>query len=119
MQRLLFLVFSLAALQGCSLATPYQTKGMHGVGGGYEDRKIDEHTFWVSYEGNGWTSPEQVLAFWQKRASELCGGPPKEIKNARADKTITMLSATRLPSAIVFIPVSSTWPTIEGTITCS
>jgi hypothetical protein len=115
MQRSISFILVLAALQGCSLATPYQAKGSHAVGGGYEDRKLDEHTFWVSYVGNGWSTPEQVLAFWHQRANELCHGPPKEITNGRADRTITMLAS----AGTIFIPVSSTWPTIEGTITCT
>ena len=84
-RKILFYAVSLL-VQGCSLSTPYQPKdGVHAVGGGYEDRKIDENTFWVSFEGNSWTSPEQVLAFWLQRGKELCHGPPKDIKTGRAD----------------------------------
>lgn len=54
-------------LTGC--ATGY---GPLDSRGGYEDSKIDENTYSVSFKGNLVTSKERVLDFAVLRAAELC-----------------------------------------------
>ncbi len=54
-------------LAGCG-ATPYQPEGMTG---GYADRKIDATTWYVEFYGNGYTTPQQVYAFWLYRCAEI------------------------------------------------
>lgn len=51
--KTLFSVLVVAALTAC--ATPY---GKYGIAGGYTDSRIDENTFSVSVDTNGFTSQQ-------------------------------------------------------------
>jgi hypothetical protein len=59
---------ALAALTLGACATPYQK---NFIGGGYSDKKIDESTYVVSFNGNGYASKERVWYFWIYRCAEL------------------------------------------------
>lgn len=64
------LVLSLIfVLLGC--ATSYKQRGTGIVGGGYTDGVIDADTFWVTFNGNGYTSGEKAYKYSLKRASEV------------------------------------------------
>lgn len=63
--RLLILTLSLL-LAAC--ATPY---GKYGIAGGYTDTQIDENTFSVRVEANGFTSQETASRHAMYRAAEL------------------------------------------------
>jgi hypothetical protein len=52
---------ALVALTVGACATPYQK---NFIGGGYSDKKIDESTYVVSFNGNGYASKERVWYFW-------------------------------------------------------
>lgn len=57
----------LAGLEtGC--ATPYQAKAFSG---GYEESRVDETTYVVTFGGNGFTSRQKVDAYVQYRCAEL------------------------------------------------
>jgi hypothetical protein len=55
------------ALAGC--ATGYQAKG--AFSSGYSDVQIDENTYRVSYEGNGFTGKEEVDSMLIYRSADL------------------------------------------------
>ena len=97
-----------ALLVGC--ATPYQK---NGLGGGYVDEKIDEHSFHLSYYGNSFISSEEVFARWQRRATELCGGEPKETKLSQETKAVDTVA----PSA-AYVSVRHNLKKVDGVVTC-
>jgi hypothetical protein len=60
------LILSIIFLTSC--ATHY---GISGFRGGYSEIKIDEHTYDVSFNGNGYTSGEQIKRYFLYRCSEI------------------------------------------------
>jgi len=64
--RLLIAAVILASVAGC--ATPY---GKYGIAGGYKDSRIDENTFSISVDTNGYTSQQTTSMHGLYRASEL------------------------------------------------
>jgi hypothetical protein len=63
----IFLIIFLILLEaGC--ATPYQSRGLTG---GYSDQQIDENTFNVEYQGNGYTRRQKVEMALLRRCAEL------------------------------------------------
>jgi len=69
MQRRHWLIASLATAalaSGC--ASPY---GRNVLAGGYNEKQIDESHYTVSFDGNGYTSPDRVWYFWIYRCAEL------------------------------------------------
>lgn len=63
------LLFALALLAtSCVCATTYQAAGFTG---GYEDARLDETTYLVSFRGNGYTSRERVETLLLYRCAEL------------------------------------------------
>lgn len=55
----------------CSVKTPYAQSGFRG---GYNDFEAQPGVHFVSFQGNGFTSRDEVIAGWHQRASEICGG---------------------------------------------
>lgn len=53
-------------LVGC--ATPYQPVGVRG---GYSERQVNERSYEVSFEGNGYTTKEAARRMAVRRAAEL------------------------------------------------
>ena len=53
-------------LGGC--VTPY---GPAGLTGGYSEVRIDDQTWTVSFNGNGYTPEEKVFNYWVYRCAEL------------------------------------------------
>jgi hypothetical protein len=66
MTRTLIAVLLTGLLAAC--ATPY---GKYGVAGGYTDNRIDENTFSISVDTNGFTSQQTTSMHALYRAAEL------------------------------------------------
>tara|TARA_Y100000768_G_scaffold311886_1_gene246520 strand:+ start:9083 stop:9529 length:447 start_codon:yes stop_codon:yes gene_type:complete len=66
MNKLLILLSLLFLLTGC--ATAYQKEGF---GGGYNDMKMGEDLYRVSFKGNGYTGSDTVHKFFLRRCAEL------------------------------------------------
>ena len=62
----LFAASAVGLLSGC--ATPYKPMGWTG---GYDDFRITEDTFEVTFKGNGYTASERVSRYVFRRASEV------------------------------------------------
>ncbi len=60
------IIMILLILTGC--ATPYQRIGLSG---GYEDTRLGDDLFMVSFRGNGYTSATRVFDMTLRRASEI------------------------------------------------
>lgn len=58
------------ALLLCGCATRYGPAS-RSIRGGYEDARLDEHTFQVGFKGNGYTSRDTVYRFFLRRCAEL------------------------------------------------
>lgn len=74
MQRSIYALLSAALLLSLTLliagcATGYQAKG--AFSSGYSDMQIDENTYRVAYEGNGFTSNDQVDSMLVYRSADL------------------------------------------------
>lgn len=68
------LALSVAALGGCTTATPYQPyipEGARGVHGGYSDQQLGPNRFLVRFHGNDLASRERVEGYLLYRAAEL------------------------------------------------
>lgn len=61
-----FFIAMLLTIQSC--ATTYQAKGFSG---GYSEAQIDENTYRVNFEGNGYSSKDQVENMLLYRSAEL------------------------------------------------
>lgn len=61
-----YLIISTFLLAGC--ATPYQPLGARG---GYEETKITDDIYIVSFHGNAYTRPQQAMTYCLYRAAEL------------------------------------------------
>lgn len=61
-----FVVTLCLILSACT--TPY---GPNGLTGGYQDKKIDDDSYIVSFYGNGHTREQQVWNYWIYRCAEL------------------------------------------------
>ena len=85
-------IFCTLALLGCA-ATPYQKYDGLLSRGGYEEEKIGENSYRLTFTGNGFTDPAQVNAMWLRRATELCHGSPKEINPTKEVKSTEMTTA--------------------------
>jgi len=71
MKRALLSVIAIALLAGC--ATGYRKTGGTWVGG-YDDAKITDTQYRVSYQGYGDQSPAQVYQWFLLRGAELAKG---------------------------------------------
>lgn len=70
-----FWLSPLAVVAGaCFMKTPNAPAGFRG---GYRDFEAQPGLHFVSFQGNGFTSRDEVIAGWHKRAAELCGGPSR------------------------------------------
>lgn len=64
-------VLFLFILGGCATPTPYVKSGLRG---GYSDFEAQPGIYYVSFQGNAYTSKETVIRYWHDRAAEICGG---------------------------------------------
>lgn len=55
------------ALAGC--APEY---GPMGLNGGYSDRELERGVHYIDYRGGAGMGEQDVVAFWRRRAKELC-----------------------------------------------
>jgi hypothetical protein len=62
------IVFILAVILLSSCATPYQNSGFAG---GFEETKISENSYRVSFRGNGYSSSHRAVDFNLLRSAEL------------------------------------------------
>jgi len=69
MKHVNILIMAAVMLSLLCCATPYQPAG--GVRGGYSDGKVDNNTFWVMFNGNGYISAEKAYNYCIKRAAEV------------------------------------------------
>lgn len=81
--RAMTIVTICVAFSAC--VTPYQVAGFSG---GYTDFETQPGVYYVSFEGNGYTSKAAVVQYWHRRASEICGGTDRyEIVSQDASTT--------------------------------
>jgi hypothetical protein len=66
--RLFIIVLCMLSFYGCSTPSPYAA---NGVTGGYQEAKIEDNKYQVSFQGNGFTSRDMVWNYWMHRCAEL------------------------------------------------
>ena len=101
----LIIFLSILILTGCS-----STYGKYSwfSGDGYEEVRLGDGIYNLTYRGNGFTSNQQVLSLWNRRAKELCKGKPytAKLKEGFDGKTNVRFS------------VAYTYPKIIGRLNC-
>jgi hypothetical protein len=81
MKGIISAVFVLLLCAGCATSTPYQQAkdSMHEDYGYYDDKpepqKDGTLRIRVGVNANADTPDETIMAYWRRRAAELCGGP--------------------------------------------
>jgi tetratricopeptide (TPR) repeat protein len=84
--RVIKAVLIVSMLGGC--AAQY---GPKGINGGYSDKKINQTTYFIRYDGaslaGALASEEGLSTLWNRRAKELCGGEDfyKDTRTIRID----------------------------------
>lgn len=103
-------VGALFLLAACATGpTPYQART---AGEGYHDYEIQPGIHFVSFRANGYTSRSAVLAYWYRRAAEICGGEDRyEVLGMDASGEGVVVDS---PSLIT----TYTLPAVEGRIRC-
>jgi len=109
---ILFLVaIILGAISGCSTYKP-RSEGFGKMG--YEETKLEDGTYKLSYYGSSSDSEEDVKKKWNKRASELCG--KQEYTAEVTSKEWTYDNYTILPPLLFKTKGAS--PLIEEKLAC-
>jgi hypothetical protein len=111
--RYTFVVAALLALSvgGCSTYKP-RNEGFGKMG--YEETKLEDGTYILSYYGSSFDDEKDVKKKWEKRASELCG----------ADKFKSDVSAKEwaYDGYVVLLPLifksKGASPLVEGKLKC-
>lgn len=66
MFKILFVILLGIFLQGC--ATSYQRQGFSG---GYDDMKLGQDMYQISFRGNGYTGSDKIQKYFLRRCAEL------------------------------------------------
>lgn len=99
------------SLSLCACATSYGPQSPLGGTGGYTDKKIAEGKYYIESLTNVPTGPAKALEYWNRRASELCGGKPYTHD--------AVLSTDRKANyAGPGITTYHNWPLVKGTAIC-
>src|SRR5690242_10248200 len=78
----------------CGCATPYQ-KASDSQSLGYNEEKIGEGVYKLTYMANALTQAEDALKYWHQRARELCASYDYD-----HNETLTMLTGKSYNPAI-------------------
>jgi len=102
----------IVGISGCSTYKPRE----EGFGKmGYEEQKLDDGTYVLSYYGSSMDDEEDVREKWNKRASELCGGTQYQAETS--EKEWSYDGYTIIPPLLFKTKASS--PLIEGKLSCN
>ena len=106
-------VVTLLALSigGCSTYKP-RNEGFGKMG--YEETKLEDGTYMLSYYGSSFDDEEDVKKKWEKRASELCGAD--KFQSDISAKEWTYDGYVLLPPLIFKSKGAS--PMVEGKLEC-
>jgi hypothetical protein len=112
--RYTFVVVALLALSvgGCS-TYKFRNEGFGKMG--YEETKLEDGTYQLSYYGSSYDDEEDAKRKWKKRASELCGS--KKFQSDVSEKEWTYDGFAMLPPLILISKGAS--PLIEGKLKCT
>lgn len=98
-------------LTGCP-TTPYQKDSMwNGVRGGYRDKQVAPGVYELRFTATSYTSTEQLIAHWRRRAAELCA--PRGYSAQPAYK-----NEMQMANMINGIPIMMSQPVVSGTVHC-
>lgn len=99
------------SIGGCSTYKP-RNEGFGKMG--YEETKLEDGTYVLSYYGSSYDDEEDVKRKWEKRAAELCG--VNKFKSDVSRKEWTYDGYVLLPPLIFKSKGAS--PMIEGKLEC-
>jgi hypothetical protein len=113
----------LLLLAACSASTPYQRFGEGIVAGGYSEVSHDQGMYTLTFSGNGHSTMEQVVTYWNRRANELCPNGFNVLSKKGGIGQGSFDSSALLPVGNILVPVSSTTevniPHLHGEIKCA
>jgi hypothetical protein len=98
---------------GCSTYKPRN----EGIGKmGYEETKLEDGTYELSYYGSSFDDEEDVKRKWEKRASELCDAD--KFQSDVTEKVWTYDGYIVLPPLVFISKGSASSPLVEGKLKC-
>ena len=108
-----------------SCATSYKrfegncTPALCPSGGGYQDVRIKDDTWYLLVQGNGLTSPTTVTQYFYRRAKEICQeNNYTDYKIENADDTTAGYSATATATIYGASGSVTNWPKMTGNVIC-
>jgi len=105
-------IFTMVSLVGCATYKSSES-GLSKVG--YEEKRLDDGSYQLTYYGSGFSEHDELIALWFKRAGELCGGRQYESKTTNEHWVSD--SYTVLPP--FFFKSKAAAPSIEGKLRCN
>lgn len=107
----LLIAISVITVSGCSTYKP-RDEGFGKMG--YEETKLEDGTYSLSYYGSSLDDEEDVKKKWHKRAYELCG--KSDYQSDVSTREWTYEGYTIIPPLIFKSKGAS--PLVEGKLTC-
>lgn len=110
-----FMIVGIAVISisfsGCSYKA--SKSGLSKVG--YEEKRVSDRKYILTYYGSGFHDKEDVLALWHKRAKELCKERPYT-SDVKSDEW-TFDSYTVLPPLVAKSKAAA--PRVKGELQCN
>lgn len=102
----------MTSLIGC---TTYKSSksGLSKIG--YEERRLDDGSYQLTYYGSGFSKHDKLITLWHKRAGELCSG--RQYDSKTTNEHWVSDSYTVLPP--FFFKSKASAPSIEGKLRCN
>ena len=94
-RRMVFVFIAAMGIAGC--ATTYQHNGLTG---GFDERKVNDSAYVVSFRGNGYASSDRVWYFWIYRCAELTRQSGYQLFTIRAPQAPTAAVPRGMPSLV-------------------
>jgi uncharacterized protein YceK len=114
MKMVFILISIIVIISGCATAS-YKSREAGFTNYGYEENKIDENKYSISYYGAKSDSYEKLEEFWHMRAKEVCHSTNYQANVKR--ETYEGKTFILLPPFVYYD--NSGWPLLKGELTCN
>ncbi len=105
-------IISVTSLAGCATYKSSES-GFSKIG--YEEKKLDDGSYQLTYYGSGFSKHDELIELWHKRAGELCGG--RQYESETKNEHWFSDGYTVLPP--FFFKSEASAPSIEGKLRCN
>jgi len=111
-KKFLFLLACVVLANGCS-SYKAREDGVFKIG--YEETKLENGGYRLTYYGSDRDDEEDVKKFWYRRAQELCSGAEYEVDNEQSGKWKSNGYVVLPP---VLVAAENANPTFSGEVHC-